>query len=216
MAKKVKRVARSIQGLKTIKIVWGGFDDEFVWVITVDTVTFRVCEIRTEPHSKWFDPKTQGAGFKYEFAVATNEPPRLVWISGPVGASEMGDLTMFCGGTQGTPQSERNKDALFFKLEEGQKAIGDSIYGAKHARDKVTVTRKEHSKEMKKVFARLKARQESIHARFKNFHVLSEPFRHGTDVTNKKELHQTCVEAVCVLVQYDIENDSEFMAPPRL
>ena len=69
---------------------------------------------------------------------------------------------------------------------------------------------------MKKVFARLKARQELIHARFKNFHVLSEPFRHGTDVTNKKELHQTCVEAVCVLVQYDIENDSEFMAPPRL
>ena len=65
----------SLFWFKTIKIVWGGFDDEFVWVITVDTVTFQVCEIRTEPHSKWFDPKIQGAGFKYKFAVATNDLP---------------------------------------------------------------------------------------------------------------------------------------------
>ena len=85
----------------------------------------------------------------------------------------------------------------------GKKAIGDSGYAGI---DNVTITRGQHSKELKKWLGRAKNRQESLHCRLKAFNILGERFRHGKKGTQDKlSLHQTCVEAVCVLVQYDME-----------
>ncbi len=40
--------------------------------------------------------------------------------------------------------------------------------------------------------------------RLKSFNVLGGRFCHGKGVENKLRLHQTCFEAECILVQYDL------------
>ncbi len=80
--------------------------------------------------------------------------------------------------------------------------IGDSDY--KGELSKISTTADVHSAEVKEFFARAKSRQETINTRLKYFNVLSCRFRHGKSVENKLRLHQTCFEAICVLVQYDL------------
>ncbi len=41
--------------------------------------------------------------------------------------------------------------------------------------------------------------------------VLSLRFRHGTSSANRMEYHQTCVHAVCVIVQYDMTHGHPLM-----
>ena len=47
---------------------------------------------------------------------------------------------------------------------------------------------------------RAHARHEAFNGRLKSFKVLAEKFRHG------QEKHKSVFEAVCVIVQYDMEN----------
>jgi hypothetical protein len=47
---------------------------------------------------------------------------------------------------------------------------------------------------------RARARHETFNKRIKNFKIIAGPFRHSLD------RHSVAFEAVCVLVQYDIEN----------
>lgn len=47
---------------------------------------------------------------------------------------------------------------------------------------------------------RARARQESFNAKIKTFGVLAQNFRHSM------EQHKICFEAVCVIVQYKLEN----------
>ena len=74
--------------------------------------------------------------------------------------------------------------------------------------EKVTITRDGQSKDLKQFLGRAKNRQESLHTRLKSFNYLYHRFRHGKSTQNKMELHKMCVEAVCVIVQYDMENGS--------
>ena len=72
--------------------------------------------------------------------------------------------------------------------------------------DNVTITREGQSRELKQWLGRAKNRQESLHSRIKSFNILKQRFRHGRKGTDDKlDLHRTCVEAVCVLVQYDMD-----------
>ena len=69
--------------------------------------------------------------------------------------------SVFCGGSLDIPKESRDQEALYFKLPEGKKAIGDSAY--KNIPEKVTTFAK--NKEAKDFINRAKARQESYHAR---------------------------------------------------
>ena len=70
--------------------------------------------------------------------------------------------------------------------------------------EKVTVTRAGQSKELREFLGRAKNRQESLHAKLKSYRILGSNFRHGKKGTQDKiDLHQMCVEAVCVIIQYD-------------
>ncbi|EJK49115.1 hypothetical protein THAOC_32038 [Thalassiosira oceanica] len=139
------------------------------------------------------------SGLKYEFAMSIRRP-NLVWMRGPLPAGEMHD------GTEVRPLralsigTDMNLNFLFLT---GKKAIGDSGYSGI---DNVTITREGHSREMKQWLGRAKNRQESLHSRIKSFNILKQRFRHGRKGTDDKlDLHRTCVEAVCVLVQYDMD-----------
>jgi hypothetical protein len=179
---------------------------------TIDCVHCHTNEFWTNPSSKWYSHKHNGAGVSYEVVIDLCAH-RATWISGPYPASTH-DITIFCGGTQ-VSQSQRNDktywdwNALFFKIPEGKKLIGDSGYRGEPS--KISITQDEHSAEVKQFFARVKSRQETFNTRLKFFNVLSGCFRHGKGAEDKLQAHKRCFEAICVLVQYDLENGHPLM-----
>ena len=124
-------------------------------------------------------------------------------MRGPLPAGAMHDRTVFCGGKTDEPKSLWDKTALFWQLPKGKKAIGDSAYIG--LPDKVLVSLDGHSKKVRGFINRAKARQESYHWRLKTYEVLRAAFRHGTSTKDKILLHGSCMEAVVVIVQYDMK-----------
>lgn len=169
---------------------------------TVDCANFMLQEMRLDPSNEWFDWKTHSCGVKYEFCLAIHEP-RVVRVHGPFKAS-VHDITVFRGGDSNTPIEDRDKNALYFQLREGEKCIADSGYVGEP--DKVIVTKAEHSKKFREFMARAKNRQETFHWRLKSFNILGQRFRHGKNTQHKLDLHKMAVEAVAGIVQYDYEN----------
>ena len=126
----------------------------------------------------------------------------MVWTRGPFVAS-IHDINVFCGGDK-EDKANWDRESLYFKMPHEMRAVGDSGYGGEP--DKITIYKSEHSKEMREFLAHAKNREESLHSRFSSFGVLKERFRHGKGTQNKMDFHQSCAEAVCVIVQYDFEN----------
>ena len=202
----VKHIATRLKHLKAKKIKFGPFDSERRYLGTVDCVHFEMNEFRTDPNSKWYSHKHNGAGVSYEVVVDICRD-KILWTAGPKPASTH-DITFFRGGTQVSTNRQKNeatwdKNALYFQVPEGKKLIGDSGY--KGEPSKLSTTVDEHSDKVKEFFARAKSRQETINTRLKSFNVLSGRFRHGKGAENKLEAHQRVFEAVCVLVQYDLK-----------
>ena len=46
-----------MEELSNVKIVWGDFDDDEIFIVSVDGVHCKIFEPRTDPGSKWFDHK---------------------------------------------------------------------------------------------------------------------------------------------------------------
>lgn len=139
----------------------------------------------------------------YELALAIRKQ-KLVHIRGPFPAGAQHDITVFRGGRIKDGADNWDPNALYNKIPPGKKAVGDSGYDGEP--DKVTVTQSQHSSALKEFLARAKNRQETFHTRLKSFNILGHRFRHGKKGTEQKmELHKTCVEAVCVVVAYDLE-----------
>jgi hypothetical protein len=199
--KKVKECAKKIQHLKEKKIVFGGFDEDEFFIITVDGVNFRTQEFRLDPSSKWFDHKTKSAGLTYELALSIRRNA-LVWINGPFPSGDGNDGTIYRGGKKDQQMDEWDKTSLFFKMPPNTRAVADSGYAGL---PKITTVNSKHSKRLKKFLTRAKQRQESFHTKLKSFHVLEHRFRHGKSTEEKMALHKMCVEAVCVIAQYDLE-----------
>ena len=98
---------------------------------TIVCVHFETHEFRTDPSSKWYSHKHNRAGVSYEVVIDVCAN-RSIWIAGPYPASTH-DITIFCGGTQISQIKHNNKsywdqNALYFKIPEGIKLIGDSGY----------------------------------------------------------------------------------------
>ena len=90
---RVKRTVKLIQALKHTKITWENYDDDELWIISVDGVHCRIQEVRKDPGAKWYDHKTNSAGVSYEVALGIRSG-RIVWMKGPFPASRH-NLTTF-------------------------------------------------------------------------------------------------------------------------
>ncbi len=83
----------------------------------IDCVHCHTNEFQTDPSSKWYSHKHNGAGVSYEVVIDLCAN-RATWIAGPYPASTH-DITVFCSGTQ-VSQSQRNDktywdwNALYF------------------------------------------------------------------------------------------------------
>lgn len=190
--KTIRNTCRSyvqkIQQLKESKVLWGEFEDDEVYIISVDGVHCRMQEVRRDPGSKWYTHKHNSAGVSYELGIAIRRN-QLVWINGPFPASRH-DITTFRSANEPA-------NGLKAKIPDGKRAIGDSGY--KGEPNKVSITRENHSDDVKEYFGRVKSRHETFNARLKGFKALDTAFRHGF------HQHKQVFESVCIAVQYDIE-----------
>ena len=130
--------------------------------------------------------------------------PYCVWIRGPFPAGKYNDLSVFLGKeTKDQPKAEWNRDALYWKIPMGKKAVADSIYSG--CPDKVMVKRFGHPTWVTEYLDRIQNRQETYHERLSNFNILSATFRHGKSSKEKMELHRMAVDCVAFLVHYDLK-----------
>jgi hypothetical protein len=190
--------SKKIQALKEQKIVWPESwndghsllhdDDTPIFLITVDGVHCSTCE-PTHPtlskNPKYYSHKFKQAALTYELGISVYEN-KLVWIKGPKPASKH-DITVF-------------RSELKNKIPSGKRAIGDNGYRGEP--NVVSTPSSRDPRELRRFKSRARARHESFNGRIKNFKCLSERFRHGV------HKHQICFEAVCVIVQYQLENGS--------
>jgi len=117
----------------------------------------------------------------------------VLWIKGPALPSTH-DATIFW-----------SDGGLHPDIPAGTRGIADSTY---KTLNEITVHIEGHSKEMTNFINRVRARHENFNARLKCFKILSETF---CGSWGKKEEHKMVFEAICILVQYDMENGHPLM-----
>jgi hypothetical protein len=202
---KCRETTRRIQSFREKIVVFDPsmFRPEEIHIISVDCVNFITQEFRLDPHTKWFDHKSHSAGLKYEFAISVWQS-RCVWINGPYPAGLCHDKALFCGAkSMDDPSETWNRDSLLFQIPDGKKAIADSAYEG--LPEKVTVKRPGHTANVFRFLDRAQNRQESYHCRLENYSILYHRFRHGKSTEDKMNLHKMAVDAVAVIVQYDMK-----------
>lgn len=101
----------------------------------------------------------------------------------------------FNGGRKKDTQKDPN--CLANMIPEGKKVLADS--GLKGS-EKASTRMPGNSHKMKHFRSRAQGRQETLFLRFKVFSILRERFRHSYS------LHKMVLDAVAVIVQYDMEN----------
>jgi len=175
---------KRMQALKVVKIRWDVLDGAAeIHLITDDGVHFRVGEPRNQPSTKWSSKKHgKKAALTYEIALAIHHN-QVVLTNGPHPAAAH-DMTMFNSAEGAGP-----------KLPAGKMAVTDRLYNGPQ-----TARRNEFdTAEVKAFKKRARARQETFNGRIKVFNVLDTRFRHGI------RKHKAVFEAICVIVQFDME-----------
>jgi DDE superfamily endonuclease len=150
------------------------------------------CQIEEPKHptasinKTYYSHKSNSAALNYELGVSIYES-KLVWINGPYPAGTS-DINVY-----------RKENGLKSKIPPNKKVLGDEGY-----RGDPTVSRYNpyDPKDVKKFKSRARARHETYNRRIKIFRILSDRFRHPLDK------HKASFEAICVIVQYQLENGS--------
>ena len=135
----------------------------------------------------FFSHKSNSAGLNYELAISVFSN-QLVWMSGPHPAGRS-DIQVF-----------RQEDGLKDKIPAGKKLIADNGYCGE--RSIISTPNSQDPQPVRKLKGRACSRHEAFNGKIKNFSALAEPFRHGI---NK---HKIAFEAICIIVQYQLENGS--------
>ena len=187
-----------IAAMKAKKIVWEPRLDDpnsEKFIITVDGTDFKVREkkhptlpVDTLQCSKKFN---HGA-LKYEIALSVFRP-KCVWISGPHRGGKH-DLTIF-------------REGLKAKMPPGKLVIADRGYNTSNADEKMLSQPNDlDSKELNNFKSRARLRQETYNGRLTFFNILNATFKQSD------AKHKLALEAVCVIVQYQMDNGSEIFA----
>jgi hypothetical protein len=191
---------KKIQALKGLKIGWAPgseSDDGIIIGLSVDGVDFRCWEKKHPRYNQ--DPKMcsikfKKAAFKYEITLDVHEAKIRNLNGGHIGGTH--DLTMFRD-----PETGKLKEYL---QTTGKMVIADRGYETSEV-DEIgmfAIPSSIDSQELGHFKSRARCRHETLNGRLKNFKCLQDTFRHSMDK------HKTCFEAVCVIVQYQMDNGS--------
>lgn len=138
------------------------------------------------PSKQWYSHKFHGPGVSYEVAVHLRES-KIVWVKGPFKAG-VSDRTIF-----------RVEGGLKSIMPVGKMLIADNGYTGEA---QISAPNEEDTPAVKMYKQRARARHENLNGRLKWFEILNIPFRHNVDN------HGVVFNAVCVIVQYALENGS--------
>jgi DDE superfamily endonuclease len=171
------------------KIVWRWNEneqgnDDTIFIGTVDGTHCRLCEPRLQPDCRWYSHKFNKPAVVYEIMLDLFES-KIVWVNGPFKAG-YNDKAVF-----------KATNGLHTKIPQRNKVIADSGYKGLKG---VSAPNEIDSAIVKKFKKNALARQEHINARIKSHKITDERFRH------KLAKHKTIFEAVCAVVQYDMDN----------
>jgi hypothetical protein len=191
---------KKVQALKGLKIGWASgseSDDEIIIGLSVDGVDFRCWEKKHPRYNQ--DPKMcsvkfKKAAFKYEITLDVYKAKIRNLNGGHIGGTH--DLTMFRD-----PETGELKEYL---LATGKMVIADRGYVTAEV-DEIgmfAIPSTTDSQELGHFKSRARCRHETLNGRLKNFKCLQDTFRHSM------VKHKTCFEAVCVIVQYQMDNGS--------
>ena len=186
------RFLKKLKWLCHEKINSTKFDDEpLVLFMSIDGTHCPIEE--PTPFSKiWSSYKIGGKpAYAYEIGILIRQD-QIAWINGPFPGS-FPDKKIF--STQG----------LLEKIPVGKKAVADDGYEGYE--EFVSMANDFDPSELAEFKARVKSRQETINKRIKIFKCLETRFRHGMT------MHGLAMRAVCVVVQYEIENGAILFDP---
>ena len=156
----------------------------FLLMVHVDTTNEPIHPTLSK-NPKYYSHKRYSA-LTHELGMSVYEN-KLVWTNGPKPASKRG--ISVC------------RQKLKNKIPAGKRAIGDN--GCRGEPDTVSTPSSHDLPELRLFKCHARARHETFNGRIKKFKCLSERFRH-----NGIKKHHVCFEAVCVIVQYQMENGS--------
>jgi len=191
---RIWKYVNAIAALKDQKIVWDIDSDPETFLLSVDGVHFRIHEMRKNPDARWCSYKYKQAGLAYEIGLSIFHD-KVVWIRGPFKAAEH-DRDMY-------------RSALQKKIPKGKLVVADRGYSMKEKVRTLSIRNTRDSESVKEFKRRVRGRHETFNARLKRFQVLNVNFRAKK---NRVEKHKTVFEAVCVIVQYDMENGHPLFA----
>ena len=152
-------------------------------LVSVDGVNFEI----TKPYPydrewsrRWFSPKFKGPGVRYEIAlcILTGD---IVWVNGPFACGQWSDWKIFSEG------------GLASNLDPNERVEADDGY--EHGDPQLVKSRSGIFHGGPGIRNRVRARQETVNKRLKQFNVLSSVFRHGA------LKHGVVLETVAVLTQ---------------
>jgi len=182
---------RKIAALKDKKIKWPAHfsraDGEKL-PYTVDGVDFHTKEKSSETlnvDKKYYSVKFNKAGLRYQIVLSIVEP-KCVDFTGPMKCS-IHDTTIW----KQSGVAEKTGPEKFGIADRGYK--GQEKLSIKNPRD---------PKPFRQFKARSLARHETFNGRLKMYGALSQCFKHDLD------LHRFVFEAICVTVQYQMDNGS--------
>lgn len=204
-ALKARKVSNNITKMKTVNVIDTKFsflfqitwyddedalpalnnEEEEIMFATIDGVHCRIFEPSKEPSPKWYSHKFQGPAVTYEIVIHIRSQ-RVLWINGPFPAAEH-DIEV-----------ARKIGGVLERIPPGKRLIGDGGYRGEP--NQITTPNIHDSLIVKDYKNRARARHETFNKRVKDFQITRQEFRSAV------EKHQVAFEAVCIIVQYDIEN----------
>jgi DDE superfamily endonuclease len=203
------RWIRKIEALKQKKIKWDrslGDPNKSTFVGTIDDTDCRMWEKRAHHNmnidKSFYSQKLNHAGLKYELIMHLTKP-RCMAIVGPNKCAKH-DMDVF---------RQETKQEMKTSMPPGKMLIADSIFkpGKKpEHQDEIGMFALPSSAdpdELRRFKSRARARHESFNGRLKHFAFLRDGYR-GVDI----DKHGSAFKAICVIVQYQMDNGSPIFA----
>lgn len=188
---------KRIQSLKEEKIVWDEDVDE-IYAISADGVDFKLWEKKHPRYNidkKAYSQKFKKCAAKYIIALSIYKA-KCVLVAGPF-IGGVGDLEMLEASGLQAWLLKHNKRCMLDRGFHSKEPAKQATHAYPCESDK---------KELHRFKSRARLRQESFNGRLEFFHALSNTFRHGFDK------HKHVLEAVVVIVQYQMDNGSPIFA----
>ena len=186
-----------IAALKAKKIVWHeGLNKRSgpKIILSIDGVDFKTWEPSTSHFNRdpsWCSSKLKASAYRYKIAIDVWSS-KVVWVNGPYKAGSNNDLKIF-------------KSKLMDKMPNGKKAIADRGYTGVEVYVCIPSTR--DPPHVRKFSSRVRCRHKTFNGRIKNFSSMNQTWSHGI------RKHKIALEAVCVILQYQMDNGAPLFDP---